>query len=199
MARRGSTFNGGDDDNARVAGGIGGLVSATAAAAVVEGRASAEVATELEVGAAVNPAAETGSVIELLTKAYEHYKQLRHSHDLLPGSTGALARPAAPRRTEPSGVLRPPWRAVRRTEPFTQTADRWRRSTCMPETTKWRNASSRGSFSRIEGGWWLVLASVQRSLLTCAIHLGQVLVANGKRPGHVCVWGGGGCCTHRSA
>ena len=26
-------------------------------------------------------------------------------------------------------------------------------------------------------GWWLVLASVQRSLLTCAIHLGQVLVA----------------------
>ena len=37
-------------------------------------------------------------------------------------------------------------------------------------------------------GWWLVLASVQRSLLTCAIHLGQVLVANGKRPGHVCVW-----------
>ncbi len=55
------------------------LVSATAAAAVVEGRASAEVATELGVGAAVNPAAETGSVIELLTKAYEHYKQLRHS------------------------------------------------------------------------------------------------------------------------
>ena len=41
-------------------------------------------------------------------------------------------------------------------------------------------------------GWWLVLASVQRSLLMCAIHLGQVLVANGKRPGHVCVWGGGG-------
>ena len=45
----------------------------------MEGRASAEVATELGVGAAVNPAAETGSVIELLTKAYEHYKQLRHS------------------------------------------------------------------------------------------------------------------------
>ena len=41
-------------------------------------------------------------------------------------------------------------------------------------------------------GWWLVLASVQRSLLTCAIHLGQVLVANGKRPGHGWVWGGGG-------
>ena len=41
-------------------------------------------------------------------------------------------------------------------------------------------------------GWWLVLASVQRSLLTCAIHLGQVLVANGKRPGHVCVCVGGG-------
>ena len=39
-------------------------------------------------------------------------------------------------------------------------------------------------------GWWLVLASVQRSLLTCAIHLGQVLVANRKRPGHV--RGGGG-------
>ena len=40
-------------------------------------------------------------------------------------------------------------------------------------------------------GWWLVLASVQRSLLTCAIHLGQVLVANGKRPGHVRKGGGG--------
>ena len=40
-------------------------------------------------------------------------------------------------------------------------------------------------------GWWLVLASVQRSLLTCAIHLGQVLVANGARM-CVCVWGGGG-------
>ena len=41
-------------------------------------------------------------------------------------------------------------------------------------------------------GWWLVLASVQRSLLTCAIHLGQVLVANRKRPGHVRGGGGGG-------
>ena len=43
-------------------------------------------------------------------------------------------------------------------------------------------------------GWWLVLASVQRSLLTCAIHLGQVLVANRKRPGHVRGGGGGTLC-----
>jgi hypothetical protein len=104
-----------------------------------EGRASAEVATELGVGAAVNPAAETGSVIELLTKAYEHYKQLRHSRMIF-----FLAAQMAEEYLHAGNY---------------QMAKRFFERIVQPYQKE---------------GWWLVLASVQRSLLTCAIHLGQL-------------------------